>query len=252
MSQISLATASTPGRANEDYVAAGADWALILDGATAPAGIDNGCIHDVRWLVHRVATAIMTRLNTPRDESLANLLAEAIRESCQAHDKSCDLSNPDSPSTTVSIVRANDAVLDYLTLGDSPIVLWQRNQTFTCVADDRAANLPGGRPYSIELVRAHRNKASGFWVASTQPEAAFHAIAGVAPVADICGVGLFTDGVTRLLDWYGYTWPAIFSTLRSQGPSSLIGLVRAAETEQPHPYDKQHDDASAIYVDLCP
>jgi hypothetical protein len=69
-------------------------------------------------------------------------------------------------------------------------------------------------------------------------------------VDDLSEIGLFTDGITRLLDWYGYTSPVIFSSLRSQGPASLIDLVRAAEREQPHPYAKQHDDASAIYLDL--
>jgi hypothetical protein len=96
-----------------------------------------------------------------------------------------------------------DGSLDYLTLGDSPIVLWHRNQDFTPIADDRTSHLPGGRPYTIELVRAHRNKAGGFWVASTDPEPAYQAISGTVPLETISEVGLFTDGITRLLDWYG-------------------------------------------------
>lgn len=121
-------------------------------------------------------------------------------------------------------------------------------RTGTPIADDRTSHLPGGRPYTIELVRAHRNKTGGFWIASTNPDAAYQAISGNAPLAKITEAGLFTDGVTRLLDWYGYTWPVIFSSLRSEGPASLITLVRAAEREQPHPYAKKHDDATAVYV----
>jgi hypothetical protein len=103
---------------NEDCVATGSDCAVILDGATAPAGVHSGC-------------------------------------------------------ATISIVRMRGDSLDYLTLGDSRIVLWHRNQDFTPIADDRTSHLPGGRPYTVELVRAHRNKAGGFWVASPDPEAAY-------------------------------------------------------------------------------
>jgi hypothetical protein len=248
--QISQATASTPGRANEDYVATGTNWAVILDGATAPEGVDSGCIHTVRWLVHHLVAAASSRLALSEESTLPSLLAEAIKETCDAHSATCDLNNPDSPSTTISIVRINADSVEYLTLGDSPIVLWRSNHAFTRIADERTSHLPGGRPYSIELVRSLRNKTGGFWVASTKPDAAYQAVHGKDSVDDLSEIGLFTDGITRLLDWYGYTWPVIFSSLRSQGPASLIDLVRAAEREQPHPYAKQHDDASAIYLDL--
>lgn len=248
--QISLATASTPGRLNEDYVAAGTDWAIVLDGATPPAGINSGCIHNVRWLVKHLASAVSSRLFLTDESPLPDLLAASITETCNAHSGTCDLANPDSPSSTISIVRIRETSLEYLTLGDSPIVLWHCNQSYTPIADDRTSHLPGGRPYTIELERAYRNRTGGFWVASTKPEAAYQALYGSAPLTDISEIGLFTDGITRLLDWYGYAWPAIFSSLRSEGPVSLIALVRAAEREQPHPNEKRHDDATAVYLAL--
>ncbi|MGI9005061.1 MAG: protein phosphatase 2C domain-containing protein [Streptosporangiaceae bacterium] len=248
--RISLATARAPGRANEDYVGAGRNWAIILDGATAPDGVDSGCVHDVRWLVRRLAAGLSGRLLATGSPPLADLLAGAIAETCAAHSGTCDLANPDSPSATVSVVRAGPDRVDYLTLADSPVVLWYRDQTFTAVTDDRIARLPGGRPYSGDLVRAHRNKAPGFWVASTQPEAAYQAITGEVPFASVSEIGLFTDGVTRLLDWYGWTWPEVFSRLRSEGPQGLIARVRAAERDQPRRHEKPHDDASAIYLNL--
>ncbi len=248
--RITLATAGAPGRANEDYVAAGSDWAIILDGATAPADLDSGCVHDVRWLVHRLAAAMCGRLMSHSNSPLPDLLAGAIKETCDAHSGTCDLANPDSPSATISVVRAGQDVVEYLALGDSPVVLQRDDQTFVPVADDRIARLPGGRPYSSELVRAHRNRAGGFWVASTQPEAAFHALAGSAPRARVSAAGMFTDGVSRLVDWYGYTWPAVFSVLRQDGPEGLITRVREAERGHSRAHEKQHDDASAIYLKL--
>jgi Protein phosphatase 2C len=246
--QITHASQSAPGRANEDYACTGPEWAVILDGATPPQGVESGCIHDVPWLVRRLAAAISSRLTAGDPASLPDTLAAAIEQTCDAHSATCDLTNPDSPSSTVAIARVRDNSLDYLTLGDSPVVLRHRDETFTPIADDRAAHLPGGRPYTIELVRAHRNKANGFWVASTDPRAAYHAVTGTAPVANLAEVGLFTDGITRLVDWYGFTWPVIFACMRSEGPARLIGVVRDAEREKPHRHAKTHDDATAIYM----
>ena len=76
--QITLATRSTPGRRNEDFAAAGPDWAMVLDGVTARAGAASGCAHDVRWLVRTLAAALGRRLTLIEDTALAYLLAAAI------------------------------------------------------------------------------------------------------------------------------------------------------------------------------
>jgi hypothetical protein len=246
--QITHATLATPGRPNEDYACTGADWAVILDGATPAPGVDSGCIHDVPWLVRQLAAAISARLIRPDAPALCDLLAAAIRQTCDAHSRTCDLSNPDSPSSTVAIVRVLGSEIDYLTLADSPVVLGHSGRAFTAIADDRLAHLPGGPPYTAELARAHRNKADGFWVASTSPDAAYHALTGKAPLAAVTEAGLFTDGVTRLIDWYGYSWPALFSCLRGEGPARLIAELRDAEHQDPHPRAKKHDDATAVYL----
>jgi serine/threonine protein phosphatase PrpC len=121
--QITHATASVPAQPNEDYACTGADWAVILDGATAPADVDSGCVHDVVWLVRHLVAAMTPRLILPDGSTLADILAAAIKDTAAAHAETCDLANPDSPSSTVSIVRARGDSLEYLTLGDSPIVL---------------------------------------------------------------------------------------------------------------------------------
>lgn len=63
--QATYATIATPGRTNEDYLAAGPDWAFVLDGATEPSGVDSGCTHGVPWLVRRLGGALARRLATP-------------------------------------------------------------------------------------------------------------------------------------------------------------------------------------------
>jgi len=202
----------------------------------------------VQWVVRQLAAALSARLVLEGTNPLSDLLASAIKDTCDAHASTCDLDNPDSPSSTVSIVRVRDDRLDFLTLGDSPIVLWRKEETFTLLADYRTARLPGGRPYSVELVRAHRNKPGGFWVASTDSNAAYEAIQGTVGLDTVAEAGLFTDGVTRLVEWYGRSWPEILTRQRRYGPASLIALVREAERASPHAYAKQHDDATAVHI----
>lgn len=246
--QITYATAGAPGRPNEDYVCAGPGWALVLDGATPVQGVDSGCMHGVRWLVRLLAAAISSRLIMPDGCALADVLAAAIEDARDAHAGTCDLGNPDSPSATVAVLRCRGEVLEYLVLCDSPIVLRDRYGRFTHVVDDRLSNLPGGRPYTPEFVRGHRNRHGGFWVASTNPAAAHQAITGTVPAAQITDAGLFTDGVTRLADLYGHTWAGIFECLETRGPAGLIELVRMAEQQQPPRSGKRHDDATAVYL----
>ncbi len=243
--QTTFATAATPGKTNEDYAVCGPSWAVILDGATAPPHIDSGCIHDIPWLVRHLAHGIVHHLMIENNIALPDILASAIRSTMKAHEDTCDLSNPDSPSSTVAIVRVYDGALDYLVLGDSPIIL-RNGDKLTPVDDERTDHLPGGRPYSFELVRRMRNTEGGFWVASTEPQAAWKAISGTTD--EITDVAMLTDGVTRLIEWYGYDYRGIFDVLDSQGPAGLITRVRVAEQKSPPSYGKIHDDATAVYA----
>ena len=245
--QATYASESAPGRVNDDYAVCGPDWAIVLDGATAPAGIDSGCIHGVPWLVRHLAASLSHSLTVSRSP-LTGILAEAIDDTRNAHADTCDLANPDSPSATVSIVRVTGGDLDYLTLGDSPIAVWDPPGDIQVFIDDRAAHLPGGRPYTYELVRSLRNKPGGFWIASTEPEAASKAVTGTAGIHHDSEIALFTDGVTRLVDFYDYTWDRLFAQLRAGTPQALISAVRAIERERGTPHGKRHDDATVVHI----
>jgi len=242
--------AGQAARPNEDYAAVGPDWAVVLDGATHFDGVDTGCVHDVPWLVGHLASALAERLILG-PAKLPEVLAGAIEATCSAHADTCDLANPDSPSSTVALVRSTGTAIEYLVLGDSPVIL-RTSDGITPVADDRVDHLrPGGRPYTRALVRSKRNAPGGFWVASTDPYAAHEAISGT--VEDVKHVALLTDGVTRLVEHYGYSWANIFELLSSEGPFELIRRVREAERNSPPPtygYGKQHDDATAVYIQV--
>ncbi len=252
-----IASACAPGdaaRPNEDLAIAGPSWAVVIDGATAPAGVDSGCAHDVAWLVARLGGALAARLSadapTPAPTPLPALLADAIADTVEAHGSGCDLGNPDSPSATVALVRAAGGRLDYLVLGDSPVLLGLAGGGVRVVADDRLERLPGGRPYSLELVRRMRNAPGGFWVAAARPEAAAEAVHGSVDLRELRAAGLCTDGVTRLVDWYGWTWDDLAAELETRGPRAAVEAVRALETARGPMRGKLHDDATAVWARL--
>jgi hypothetical protein len=246
--RLTYATQAAPGLVNEDYVVAGPDWAVVLDGATAPAGVDSGCVHDVPWLVHQLAGALAGRLATGESGSLADILAAAVKQVGTAHADTCDLANPDSPSSTVAMARWGDGRLECLVLADSPIVVRCTDGDIRVVEDDRLLHLPGGLPYTRELVRSHRNRPGGFWVASTSQAAAYEAVTATFPEDGIDTVALLTDGVTRLVERYGHTWHGLVGELRTSGPEHVIGLVRDAERAAPAAHGKPHDDATALVI----
>jgi hypothetical protein len=165
--QVSYASEATPGRANEDFVAAGPGWVVLLDGATAPPGVDSGCEHDPAWLVRRLGGRIAARMALEDGETLPDLVAEAIKVTGEAHTGTCDLANPDSPSATVSLLRRRGAAVEWFVLADSPIVLDMGDAgdagEIRVIRDDRIDRLPS---YTLDAVRKSRNRPGGVGVSS--------------------------------------------------------------------------------------
>ncbi|MEU1724438.1 protein phosphatase 2C domain-containing protein [Nonomuraea sp. NPDC005692] len=246
--EVRYATRPGSARPNEDLAVAGPSWAVVLDGATAAAGAGGGCAHGVAWLVGRLGGALAAGLAAGGRSSLADILAEAISVTMGAHSGTCDLGDPDSPSATVAMMRLGGGVVEYLVLGDSPVVLARAGGGAEVIGDDRVERLPGGRPYSPALVRRMRNAEGGFWVASTRPEAAGQAVSGVVEASGLLGAGLFTDGVTRLVEWYGWSWEAVLAELVGGGPGAVISAVRGLEVERGAVRGKPHDDATALWA----
>ncbi|MEU5876736.1 protein phosphatase 2C domain-containing protein [Spirillospora sp. NPDC047279] len=236
---------ATPGLGNEDYVVAGPGWVVVLDGATARPGVESGCVHDPGWLVRRLAAELGARLVLEDGTSLRDLLADSIKGVRELHADTCDLDNPDSPSSTVALLRRAGDRVDWLVLADSPVLL-DLGGELRVVRDDRVDRLPS---YTDEGVRAARNSPGGFWVASTRPQAAYEALAGEASVDAVRRVALLTDGAARLVERFGRIgWEELFDLLERDGPRELIRRTREAEARETRPRGKRYDDATAVLV----
>jgi hypothetical protein len=249
--QVLTATRAAPGRANEDLVIAAESFTIVLDGVTQPPDLVTGCRHNAIWLVERLGDLLAELLGRTGRQPLDEVLAEAIRRLGTAHGPACDLTNPESPSATVAIIRERDDLLDCLVLCDSTVVL-DHGDRCVSLTDDRTARLPA---YDRETVGRLRNAPGGFWVASTRPEAAHQALTATVPLASIRQALVCTDGVSRLVETFGSTWTDVLALANGTGPQSVIDAVREAERagipSTPRPM-KQHDDATLALCHFGP
>ncbi|MBA8827844.1 hypothetical protein FHX42_005251 [Saccharopolyspora lacisalsi] len=238
---------------NEDVGEVQATWALVLDGATAPP-LETGCVHGVRWYVDQLSRELRTRLSSDGTMPLPDMLAESIRAVTESHASTCDTANPSSPSSTVSLVRERSGELDYLVLADSPVILDVDGEVRP-VLDDRIDHLPA---YDLDTVTRVRNTDAGFWVASTDPTAAYRAVSGSTPLNQVRRVALASDGATRLVDVFGLLdWAGLLDlcTPPEGDPRGLITRTRAAEDDPTTSVlpgarrAKGHDDATVIALD---
>ncbi|GAA1991281.1 protein phosphatase 2C domain-containing protein [Catenulispora subtropica] len=238
--------AASPARPNDDFVLATEDFVIVLDGATAPAGVDSGCVHDVPWLVARLAVNLAAALLTDPTAGLADVLRDGITATMADHGDTCDMENPDSPSSTVVILRRGRDAVDYAVLGDSAILIERGDGELIVAHDDRTAFLDD---HSVAGVSRLRNTDEGFWIASNRPEAAARAIVGGVPRAEVKRAALVTDGVTRLVERYGRTWLDLLDRLDKHGPREVLADIRAEElATPPGTYrGKAHDDVTAVF-----
>lgn len=268
-----LATeAGRTSAANEDFAAASATAAVLLDGATTPPGYETGCVHGVAWFARTLGGLLLAACEAPASGALTDCLRDGISQVRALHGGTCDLTHPDTPTATVVAIRVKGADLEYLVLADSLLVLSTVAGDREVISDRRLsevlagsraalARVPPGDPSwpaafreHVATVRRLRNAPGGFWVASPDAAVAAHAVTGTRPLASLRSALLLSDGVTRLAEEYGLTTVAELAHAASlDGPASLVRWVRAAEASDPDgtrwKRRKMSDDATAVYCD---
>ena len=245
---------------------------IVVDGAWVPPELGTGCIHGTAWFARRLGTQLLALLSTEANRSPADSLAQSITDVAALHADTCDLDHPGSPSATVAILREQHEAVDFLVLGDTTILL-EEPADIRVVTDDRLENVAAVQHGAMhqhatgsadhdrsfaELVteqRHHRNHPDGFWVASTEPDAAQHALTDTVARYRLRRAAVLSDGAIRLVDRFGLLdWPTFLDILAEQGPDAIIQQVRAAEDSDPDgrrwPRGKRHDDASAAFCHL--
>ncbi|MFI7300236.1 protein phosphatase 2C domain-containing protein [Streptomyces sp. NPDC050121] len=272
-----IETATQPGRRdvpNQDLIITAPGLVVLLDGAGGPSEDGGGCRHGVEWLVRQLGGRLAARALTD-DSPLSDILALSIEEVAALHATTCDLRHPGTPSTTVAMARRSGDRVEHLSVHDSSLVFAHDDGTTDVISDRRVEGLPelrelwadmSGSPLGspahatarrayIAAELAYRNSPGGYWVVGADPRAATEAVTGSVTVSGLRSVSAFSDGVADYVDLYALaSWPQVIRTLDRTGPLHLIGIVRAAERQDPRgrrwPRFKQHDDASIVHWKL--
>lgn len=275
--RVRYATQPSSGRqVNEDHVFHTGDLVGVLDGVSVPPGVDTGCVHGPAWYTRRLADHLARTTASPA-VPLADALAEAISAVRDEHAHTCDLDNPQTPASTVCLVRDGGDHVDYLLLCDSHLILDHQGdrelQVLTdtrfaaCVADIRRIVLTGASPFgtsdheervrqAAQLRQQYTNQPGGYWIAAALPQAAYESLTGTLPLSGpsrLRRAALLTDGASAAVDQFALVdWRGLLDLLSTHGPEELIRRVRQAENADPtgarRPRYKRHDDAT---VALC-
>jgi hypothetical protein len=259
---------SEPDRPNEDWVTTSPNLVVVLDGVTART--DTGCTHGTSWYVAHLGAAITAEAHDAT-ASLGTALGTAIQTVVEQH-RSCDLHHPGTPAAAVGIFRIVSNAVDYLVLGDITVLLHasdgirvvvdQRVDSTACPERSEVDCYPIGSPEkSAALLRmkrcelAARNRPGGdYWIASSDPAAAGHALTGGVRLDGIRRAAVLTDGGARLVDPFAsLDWPGLLDLLGRAGPVEAIQRVRTIEASDPDgirwPRNKRHDDATIVFLE---
>jgi hypothetical protein len=104
----------------------------------------------------------------------------------------------------------------------------------------------------VAAQRRYRNQPDGYWVAGAKPMAAYQAVTGSWPRAQVRRAALLSDGISCLVELYAVMdWTELLDSLEQYGPIHLISRVREVESADPTgarwPRYKRSDDATAAF-----
>lgn len=258
---LTVRTAQRPGgtRPSEDRIFQTDNAVIVLDGATQAFALER----TGGWIADEVGRRLVVGLKTQPDADLRDLLKRAIVDLVGKY----DLKPGESPSTTVSIARFDNDIIDILVLGDSPVVVLDINDQVVEIRDGRLAAVSSSIPRPdglgdmtkpewvdrMTIFETYRNKPGGFWCVSASPEAADQAFIRQLR-ADECRLAmLMTDGVSAIVDSYQTLagWHEAIS-IAAESPSRLVDLVHETELRdlraEKWPRGKTHDDKALALI----
>lgn len=268
LNAVVVSRSGGPVDTNADAVGLSRNAVIVLDGATAlePVPVTPSVYADV--LSRRIAVELYDDPVRPIPDAVASAIIHTARR--------LDLQPGASPSSTVTVLRTTDDVVDLYVLGDSPIH-YGTATTHEVLGDDRLAavaqpqharyveRLRAGHGYDdthrsalVALQRAQRaarNQPGGYWIAEADPDAAYHGITRTIPHDRLTWAVLATDGAADLIDHLGHSWPAIAGFDRDQLNGLLDDIHRWETDTDPNgrdlPRAKRHDDKTVVTL-TCP
>ena len=264
---------------NEDYVAVGSTYAVLLDGASGITGtrvLPHHSGSDAQWFSHFVGGRICEYLDASR--GIVDSIRLAVDDSCDYIGEHGVTDNDDLfPSSTLVVVSVSGDSVDIVSLGDSPVFTCLKDGSLVTMSDARIAELDQAavgamvdrsrgttmigvqkRAAVNDILLANRqlkNKSEGYWILDPTGVALEHLNVMQFSVEDIDYVCAMSDGLERAFDLFRLADPAAFlAKATRESFDELLVRLRAEENLDPdfdhYPRLKLHDDASCFMLRL--
>lgn len=264
---------------NEDYVAVGSTYAVLLDGASGITGtrvLPHHSGSDAQWFSHFVGGRICEYLDMSR--GIVDSIRLAVDDSRDFIGKHGVTDNEELfPSSTLVVVSVSGDLVDIVSLGDSPAFIGFKDGSLVTMSDERIAELDQtavdvmvdrsrGRAMTGVQKRAAvndtllanrqlKNKPDGYWILDPSGIALEHLNVRRFCIEDIDYVCAMSDGLERAFDLFGLADSAAFlAEATRESFDELLVRLRTEENLDPdfdlYPRLKLHDDASCFMLRL--
>lgn len=128
--RVSVGELAGDSGVSEDRVFVTTNAVIVLDGVTA---VKPEAAGDGGWYADVLGRRLVELLNADPRGDLRDLLEKGIADVVAAH----NLVSGRSPACTVAMLRWSDDAVDAVVLGDSPIVVFERNGSHEALRDHR-------------------------------------------------------------------------------------------------------------------
>lgn len=264
---------------NEDYVAVGSTYAVLLDGASGITGtrvLPHHSGSDARWFSHFVGGRICEYLDASR--GIVDSIRLAVDDSRDYIGEHGVTDNEELfPSSTLVTASVSGDSVDIVSLGDSPVFTCLKDGSLVTMSDARIAELDQAavdamvdcsrgcamtgvqkRASVNDILLANRqlkNKPEGYWILDPTGVALEHLNVMRFCIEDIDYVCAMSDGLERAFNLFGLADPAAFlADATRESFDELLVRLRAEENLDPDfdrcPRLKLHDDASCFMLRL--
>ncbi|MBQ8844812.1 MAG: protein phosphatase 2C domain-containing protein [Clostridia bacterium] len=265
---------------NEDFGYVCEDFGFIVDGATSVSNIIvTNEVSDAKWFSHKLGGYLKEALkDTQRD--LKDIVKDAIVYVDSEFTKFYRASMVETkPSSTIAIFRKNNGLLEYLVLGDSPLlvkykdgqirelianeqlIVFEREniKKLVEIANQREISVIEARPFVNEALLQQRlkmNKEGGYYIIADDVNAVDHALCGTIRLDVIQSVMGMSDGFSQLYDVFEkYTKKQLFKEVENGKPFEELyrELYKCQENDKDcneHPRFKVRDDVSVFYAEI--
>ena len=264
---------------NEDYVAVGSTYAVLLDGASGITGtrvLPHHFGSDAQWFSHFVGGRICEYLDASC--GVIDSIRLAVDDSRVFIGEYGVTDNEDlHPSSTLVAASVAGDLVDIVSLGDSPVFISLIDGSLVTMSDSRIAELDQAavdamvdrsrgramtgvqkRAAVNDILLANRqlkNKPDGYWILDPTGVALDHFNVMQFSVEDVDYVCAMSDGLERAFDLFGLADPAAFlAKATRESFDELLVRLRAEERQDPdfdrYPRLKMHDDATCFMLRL--